>query len=297
MKKSLGLLAAWSIIVVSCQDSLPSKKDDPKENFLAPFAGIYMDTIPAPNAVGNIVQLTINADSTFSILQRVMKFNDPVIRPISTAGKIEFLESGSKWKLIPQNAGAATWYVALADGVFTVLDSTGNTYSNATAYQLQRMSSASNQIGRDRLFSTDKGQVRFPLGVYNRPAGNNITVSTFYLQSCSEAELALCYAYTRQFEGKMEGQNPIAMVLAKDVTTLNAIVDRTVYGLEGAAWNEKSCQDILTSVIFNKTPETMIVTYTYLDQNDQNWMAKDVFAIKDGKLTLTAKGKVESLSR
>lgn len=297
MNRTKLWLAVWSAVALSCNDTPGPQQDEVNRFDMGPFAGMYVDTIPVPGAVGNIVQLTIHDDSTFSMLQRVMKLNDPVIKPVATAGTIEFLDNGQKWKLVAKNTGASTWWLSQVDGVFTFLDSMGNAYSEPSAYRLQRISSATAQIGHDRLFSMDKGQVRFPLGVYNRPAGGTINVASYYLKNCSEAELALCYAYTRMFEGKLEGQDPFALVLQKDGASLQAMVDRNVFGLEGSAWKGEKRQDVLTSLILSKSTDGMVVTYTFLDAKDDNWIAKDVYTFKDGKMTLTAKGSIDALNR
>ncbi len=289
---------AWiALAVVSCQENHSGDANKGETFDLSAWAGMYSDTIPAPNAVGNVVQLTIHGDSSFSMFQRVLKLDDPVIRPVSTTGRIELMENGKKWKLVPKNTGAAAWMVECGAGELIVLDSLGNRPTDTGKFRLERISSATAQIGRNRLFSIDKGQQRFPLGVYNRPAGDDINVATYYLAACSEAELGLCYYYSRLFEGKLEGQDPIAMAVKKEGNSLRAISERTVIGQDGGPLNATANQNILTSLIFSKAPDAFVVTYTYLDAKDQNWMAKDVYAFKDGKMIQTAKGNVEALNR
>jgi hypothetical protein len=160
---------------------------------------------------------------------------------------------------------------------------------------LDRISIAVTRIGRDQLFSVDKGSVRFPLNVYSRPGGSNLSLSTFYLTSCSEAELGLVHRYISAFKGKLENQDPLALVLNRDSKGLTELSNRSISAVEGLSASAEVQQHTLSSLVINKSPDRWTVTFTFLDANDENWMGKDSYQLNNGILQLIEKGLVEKL--
>jgi hypothetical protein len=257
---------------------------------LSDIAGMYQDTLPVPNAVNKIVQLTIHDDSTYSMVERTMYYNDPVVRPITSAGKVEIVDQGQKLKLSSRVSADKLVWLAQAQGQLTLLDSIGNSVANSGNYPMERISSSVAKVGNDRLWSIDKGTVRYPLNVYGRPGGSDLSVASYYLRTCSEAECALTAYYVHSFQGKMEGMDPLQLILKKDTEALKSMTQRLVSNATGSPISLNIRQETLTSLVFSKVKEQTMVMYTYLDANDKNWIGKDLYNLENGRYLLISQG-------
>jgi hypothetical protein len=289
MKRVFGWCCVVALLA-ACGENQPPTVEQQSTFEFSTIVGLYHDTIPVPNAIGKIVLLTINDDSTYSIVERTMYYNEPIVKPKSLAGKVEIMEQGSKLKLTPRINGEKAMWLGHAQGQLAVLDSAGIAPIFTGNKAMERIASSVARIGNDRLFSIDKGMVRYPLNVYGRPGGSTISVASFFLRSCSESELGLAAYYVHQFQGKMEGVDPLQMVLNKDTKVLKEMTQRLVLGASNAPLTASVRQETLTSLVFSKVKDQFLVMYTYLDANDKNWMGKDLYDLKNGSFLLISQG-------
>jgi hypothetical protein len=295
MTKSIVWVSAAVLSLSACSGNETPKAEEKAAFQWAEIAGIYQDTIPSTGAIGNIVQLTINEDATYAMVERILNPSNPVVKPMMTSGQIELLDNNKKLKLNPRGKDQKTKWVQWSDGQMQVLDSLGNAAPNAEKFRLERISKALATIGNDRLYSIEKGTLRYPIQAYGRPGGAQIQVSKFYLQTCPEFELGLANLYISSFKGKLEDKNPAALVLGQETNVLRAVSNRTVLTSDGAPLDMGNQPHTLSSVVINKTPENYLVTYTYLDAQDENWMGQDIYVLKNSVLTLSRKGYVENM--
>jgi hypothetical protein len=295
MTKSIVWALAAVLSLCACSGNETPKAEEKVAFQWAEIAGIYQDTIPSIGAIGNIVQLTINEDATYAMVERILNPTSPVVKPMITSGQIELLDNNKKLKLNPRGKDLKTMWVQWSNGQIQVLDSLGNAAPNPEKYGLERISKALANIGNDRLFSIEKGTLRYPMQAYGRPGGAQIQVPKFYLQACPEFELGLANLYISSYKGKLEDKNPVALVLGQESNVLNAVSNRTVLSDDGAPLVLGNQPHTLTSLVINKTSENYLVTYTYLDAQDENWIGHDIYVLKNNVLTLSQKGCVENL--
>jgi NlpE N-terminal domain len=296
MTKSIVWLSAALLSLCACSGNEAPKAEEKAAFQWAEIAGIYQDTIPSTGAIGNIVQLTINDDATYAMVERILNPSSPIIKPMMSSGQIELLDNNKKLKLTPRSKDLKTMWLQWSDGQMQMLDSLGNVASNPEKYRLERISKALATIGNDRLYSIERGTLRYPIQAYGRPGGAQIQVPKFYLQTCPEFELGLANHYITSFKGKLEDKNPVALVLGQDANVLRAVSNRTVLNADGASLDLGNQPYTLTSVVINKTPENYLVTYTYLDAQDENWMGQDVYDLKNNTLIQKTAGAVAPLN-
>ncbi len=301
MKKNFILILS-ALIWISCDNS--SKKDTPgnsgdnhQQNQAGGFdyiavCGSYADSLPCADCDGIYTEIQLNPDTTFSMSERRIGKNEKAIRPLVTRGIYTPDGNTGKIKLTSVSDGGKAKFASYSESALTILDESGNPFSDNTDRSLERRDKIIGKSGNSYVKHTLQPFTKYPAQVFYRAAGADITIHKPYLDQAPEAEKAIIAYYSLLYNtGCADNKCPLGDVMNMNQDGIKALVSKWMpNSAEGkvALANSKpeNEREKLTLLFFIKVNNRIQANYAVISGQDMNARFMDEIEVSDNEIKI-----------
>jgi copper homeostasis protein (lipoprotein) len=301
MNKNFVIILS-ALIWISCNNS--GKKEDTnnstkgqQQNQAGGFdyiavCGAYSDTLPCADCEGIYTEIQLNPDTTFSISERRIGKAEKANRPAVIRGIYTPDGNTGKIKLTAVSDGGKAQYASYTENALTLLDESGNAFSDNADRSLERRDKIVGKSGNAYVKHTLLPFTKYPAQVYYRPAGADITIHKPYLDQAPEAEKAIIAYYSLLYNtGCSDNKCPLGDVMNMNQEAMKALVSKWMPNSPEAKnilsnskpENEK---EKLTLLFFIKTNNRIQANYTLISGQDMNARFMDEIEISGNEVKI-----------